>query len=154
MRHVSPIGSKIDFWGDHIFVSAARLFVIILKFIFTLIFEIIIHEKNSLTSKKFHFQRSIFIKYLLQGIFMKSKIYLTKQRSKLGILIKWFTKEMNRSKSYLPNLNLRHPPRTNSTPGGAEILRRKHKTPVNKFYISLITTNETCTFIKKFLSQN
>ena len=37
----------------------------------------------------------------------------------IGKLIEWFTRQMNRSKSYLPNLNLRHPPRTNSTPGGA-----------------------------------
>ena len=42
---VSPIGSKIDFKRDPIFESAIWVFVIILKFIFTLIFEIKIHEK-------------------------------------------------------------------------------------------------------------
>ena len=57
---MSPIGSKIDFKGDPIFELAARFFVIILKFIFTFIFEIKIHEKNSLTPKKFHFRRPIF----------------------------------------------------------------------------------------------
>ena len=49
------------FWGDLIFESAAWFFVIILKFSFTSIFEIIIHEKNSLTPKKFHFRKPIFI---------------------------------------------------------------------------------------------
>ena len=48
--------------GDPTFESAAWFFVIILKFIFTSIFEIKIHEKNSLAPKKFHFRRPIFIK--------------------------------------------------------------------------------------------
>ena len=47
--------------GEPISESAAWFFVIILKFIFTSIFEIKIHEKNSLTPKKFHFRRPIFI---------------------------------------------------------------------------------------------
>ena len=54
---MSSIGSKIDFKGDPIFESAASFFVIILKFIFTSIFEIEIHEK------KFHFRRPIFNKH-------------------------------------------------------------------------------------------
>ena len=56
-----PIGSKIDFTGDPIFESARWFFIFILKFIFTSIFEIKIHEKNSLTRKKFHFRTPIFI---------------------------------------------------------------------------------------------
>ena len=49
---MSPNGSKIDFVGDLIFESAAWFFVIIMKFISTLIFEIKIHEKKFLDSKK------------------------------------------------------------------------------------------------------
>ena len=41
---------------DPFFESAARFFVIILKFILTSLFEIKIHEKNSLTSKNFIFE--------------------------------------------------------------------------------------------------
>ena len=52
---MSPIGSKIDL-GDPIFESAAVLFVIILKFIFTSIFEILIDEKNFMIPKKFIFE--------------------------------------------------------------------------------------------------
>ena len=68
---VSPIGSKIDFKGDPIFESAAWFFISILKIIFTSIFEIKIHEKNSLTPKKFHFRwlqisRFFLIIFLLQ----------------------------------------------------------------------------------------
>ena len=59
---MSPIGAKIDFKGDPIFESVAWFFVIILKFIFTSIFEIKIHDKQSLTVKKFYFQGPIFIK--------------------------------------------------------------------------------------------
>ena len=47
----SPIGSKIDFWGDLIFEWVAWFFVIIRKFIFTPTFAIKIDEKNSLTPK-------------------------------------------------------------------------------------------------------
>ena len=46
VRLVSPIGAKKDFKGDSIFESAAWFFLIILKFIFTSIFEIKIHEKK------------------------------------------------------------------------------------------------------------
>ena len=49
---VSSIGSKIDFKGDFIFN-----FIIILKFIFTSIFEIKIHKKKFLDTKKIHFRR-------------------------------------------------------------------------------------------------
>ena len=42
--------------GESIFWSAAWFFVIILKFIFTSIFEIKIHEKNSLALKNFIFE--------------------------------------------------------------------------------------------------
>ena len=42
--------------GDPIFESAAWFFISILKVIFTSILEIKIHEKNSLTPKKFHFR--------------------------------------------------------------------------------------------------
>ena len=41
---MSPIGSKIDFKRDPIFESAAWFFFIILKFIYTSIFEIKIHD--------------------------------------------------------------------------------------------------------------
>ena len=51
-----PIGSKIDSKGDPIFELAALFFVIIVKFIFTSISDIKIHEKNSLTPKKFIFE--------------------------------------------------------------------------------------------------
>ena len=56
MGLVSPIGSKIDFMGNPIFESARWFFVIILELIFTPIFEIQIHEKNSLTQKKLFFE--------------------------------------------------------------------------------------------------
>ena len=62
MELVSPIGFKIDFLGDLICESAAWFLVIILKFIFTPIFEIKNNEKNSLKPKKFHFRRPIFMK--------------------------------------------------------------------------------------------
>ena len=41
-----PYGFKVDFVRNPISESAARFFVIILKFIFTLIYEIKISEKN------------------------------------------------------------------------------------------------------------
>ena len=56
-----PSALKSIFWGDLIFESVAWFFVITLKFFFTLIFEIKIHEKKSLTPKKFHFRGPIFI---------------------------------------------------------------------------------------------
>ena len=58
MGLLSLIGSKIDFWEDPIFESAAWCFVVILKFIFTPIFEIKIHEKNFLDTKKISFSKS------------------------------------------------------------------------------------------------
>ena len=56
-----PYGFEIDFLRNPIFRSAACFLIIILKFILTAIFYIKIHEKNSLTPKKFHFQSPIFI---------------------------------------------------------------------------------------------
>ena len=47
--------------GDRIFESAAWFFFIILKFIFTAIFEIKIHGKKFLDTKKFHFRSPISI---------------------------------------------------------------------------------------------
>ena len=52
-------GFEIDFVRNPISWSAAWFSNIILKFIFTPIFEIKIHEKNSLTPKKFHFRDPI-----------------------------------------------------------------------------------------------
>ena len=46
--------------GDPIFESAARFFVIILKFIFTFIFEIKIHEKRFIDTKKISFSKADF----------------------------------------------------------------------------------------------
>ena len=43
---------------DPIFESAAWFFIIILKFIFRSIFEIKIHEKKSLTTKKYSFSKA------------------------------------------------------------------------------------------------
>ena len=43
---------------DPIFESAAWFFVIILKFIFTSIFEIKIHEKKNLDTKKISFSKA------------------------------------------------------------------------------------------------
>ena len=59
---MSPIGSKIDFKRDSIFESAALFFVIMLKFIFTSIFEIKIHEKKFLDTKKISFSKADFYK--------------------------------------------------------------------------------------------
>ena len=42
-------GGKIDFWGDPFFESAARFFVIILKYIFKPIIEF--YEKKFLSTK-------------------------------------------------------------------------------------------------------
>ena len=70
MAVARPNGYKIDFVRNPISGSAAWFFVIILKFIFKPIFEIKIHEKNSLTPKKVYFRRPIFIN---QHIFLWSK---------------------------------------------------------------------------------
>ena len=56
MGLVSPNGSKIDFMGEPIFESVRSFFVIILKFIFTPIFEIQIHEKKFIDTKKLIFE--------------------------------------------------------------------------------------------------
>ena len=56
MGIVSLIGSEIDFMGNPILESAAWFFVIILKFIFTSIFEIQIHEKIPSHQKNFIFE--------------------------------------------------------------------------------------------------
>ena len=47
---------------DPIFESSAWFFVIILKFIFTSIFEIKIHEKKFLDTKKISFSKADFYK--------------------------------------------------------------------------------------------
>ena len=52
-----PNGFEIDFVWNPIDWSEAWFFVIILKFIFTPIFEIKIHEKKSLTEKKNSFSK-------------------------------------------------------------------------------------------------
>ena len=52
---------EIDFMRNPIFGSAASFFVIILKLIFTSIFEIKIYGKNFLDTKKFYFWNPIFI---------------------------------------------------------------------------------------------
>ena len=46
--------------GDPIFESAARFFIIIIKFILKSIFGIKIYEKNSLTTKKISFSKADF----------------------------------------------------------------------------------------------
>ena len=63
----------IDFKGEPFFESAAWFLLIILKFIFTSIFVIKIHEKNSLTLKKFHFLRPIFNNHhIYKQVFLKA----------------------------------------------------------------------------------
>ena len=57
---MSLISSKIDFKGNPIFESAAWFFVIILKFIFKSIFEIKIHEKKLIDTKKISFLKADF----------------------------------------------------------------------------------------------
>ena len=66
MGLVSLIRSKIDFLKDRIFESAARFFVIILKLIFTTIFEIKFTKENSLTPKNFIFEG----RFLLNNTFI------------------------------------------------------------------------------------
>ena len=60
MAAARPYGFKIDFVKNPISGSAARLFVIILKFIFTYIFKIKIHEKKFLDTKKISFSKADF----------------------------------------------------------------------------------------------
>ena len=56
MAVARPYGFEIDFVRNSFPGSTAWFFVIILKFIYTPIFEIKIHEKNSLTPKNFTFK--------------------------------------------------------------------------------------------------
>ena len=55
-----PLGFEIDFVKNLFPGLASEFFVIILKFIFTAIFEINVHVKKFLGTKKFHFQGPIF----------------------------------------------------------------------------------------------
>ena len=57
-----PMALKSIFLENLIFESAAWFFVIRLRFIFTSIFEIEIHEKNSLARKKFNFDSTYYVK--------------------------------------------------------------------------------------------
>ena len=59
---MSPFGFKIDFKGEPFFESSAWFFVIILKFIFTFIFENKIHENKFLDTKKISFSKADFYK--------------------------------------------------------------------------------------------
>ena len=60
MAVARPYGFEIDFVRNPISGSAAWFFVIILKFIFTLIFEIKLYEKKFLDIKKISFSKSDF----------------------------------------------------------------------------------------------
>ena len=57
-------GFEIDFVWNPISGSAAWFFVIIIKFIFTTIFEIKIHEKKFLGTKKISFSKPDFYKMI------------------------------------------------------------------------------------------
>ena len=72
MAIARPLGFEIDFARNPISGSAAWFFVIIVKFIFTAIFEIKKHVKNSLTPKKFHFRSPIFINEYPDSVGVKS----------------------------------------------------------------------------------
>ena len=61
MTFARPYGFEIDFVRSPISGSAVWFFVIILKSIFTLIFEMKIYEKKFLDTKKIHFRSPIFI---------------------------------------------------------------------------------------------
>ena len=58
-----PLCFEIDFARNPFSASAAWFFVIILKFIFTAIFEIKFYVKKFLGTKKFHFWSPIFINH-------------------------------------------------------------------------------------------
>ena len=62
MGLLSSNGCKIDFLGDPIYESVAWFFVIILKFLFTLISEIKAHEKKFIATKKILFSKADFYK--------------------------------------------------------------------------------------------
>ena len=79
MAGTRPHGLKIDFMRNSISGSAGCFLVIILRFIFTLIFEIEIHEKYSLTPKKFHFWRSMFLNNSIRRLYKKIKQEFFKQ---------------------------------------------------------------------------
>ena len=65
--------NKIDFVRKRISGSAARFFVINLKFILTLIFDIKSHEKkNSLTTKKLIFEAR-FLEYVIYNIYKEAR---------------------------------------------------------------------------------
>ena len=57
MAVARPYGFEVDFEVDPISGSAALFFIIILKFIFTPIFEIKVYERNFLTRKKISFSK-------------------------------------------------------------------------------------------------
>ena len=60
MAVAQQLDFEIDFVRNPISGSAANLFVIILKFIFTAIFEINVHEKKFLDTKKISFSKPDF----------------------------------------------------------------------------------------------
>ena len=62
MAVARPLGFEIDFVRNPISGSAARFFVIILKFVFTPIFEIKVREKKFLDTKKISFSKPDFHK--------------------------------------------------------------------------------------------
>ena len=64
MTVVQPFGSEITFVRNPIFGSAAWFFVIILKLIFTAIFEIKVHVKKFLGKKKNSFSKPDFHKLI------------------------------------------------------------------------------------------
>ena len=75
-----PYGFEIDFVRNPITGSAAWFFVIILKFIFTAIFKIKIHEKNP-WHQKISFSKHFFIefqkkKHNYENIFTEDYIFL------------------------------------------------------------------------------
>ena len=64
---MSTNGCKIDFLGKSFSGSAAKLFVVIVKFIFKSILELKTSKKNS-RHKKNHFRRPIFINQQILAI--------------------------------------------------------------------------------------
>ena len=62
MAIAQPLDFEIDFARDPISGSAVLFFVIIVKFIFTAIFEITNHVKNSWAPKKNSFSKPDFYK--------------------------------------------------------------------------------------------
>ena len=64
MAAARSYGFEIDFVRNPISGSAAWFFVIILQFIFTAIFEINVHEKKFLDTKKISFSKPDFHKLI------------------------------------------------------------------------------------------